>query len=180
MIRIFLLASSLAFVWATAPLARAASPDVMLKDLQGKSHHFSEYIGRGHWTVLVMWGPRCPPCVEEMPEMQSFHEDYKDSKVTVLGVAVDFPSFGPARRDEVAQFAQDYLISFPLLLGSAEAFTRFGGADLQGVPTTLIYDPQGAIVVRHTGSVTRDMVERFIKSEQLTAARTRTLPAAVP
>ena len=180
MIRNFLLATGLALACVTSPLASAASPDVTLEDLQGKSHHFSEYIGRGQWTVLVMWGPRCPPCIEEMPELQSFHDDHKSGKVTVLGVAVDFPSFGAAPREEVAKFAQDYLISFPLLLGSAEAFTRFCGADLQGVPTTLIYDPQGAIVVRHTGSVTRDMIERFIKNEQLTAARTRILPAAVP
>jgi thiol-disulfide isomerase/thioredoxin len=148
-------------------LARAASPDVTLSDVHGQAHHFSEYIGRGHWTVLVVWGPRCPPCVEEMPELQGFHDDHRggkaqDAKAIVLGVAVDFPTFGQARRDEVAKFAGDYLISFPLLLGSAETFTRFGGADLLGVPTTVIYDPKGAIVARHTGSVTRDMIERFI------------------
>lgn len=157
------------FVWCGFVLAclvpavgGAASPDVTLNDVQGKPHHFSEYIGRGYWTVLVVWGPRCPPCIEEMPELQSFHDDHKDDKAIVLGVAVDFPSFGQARRDEVAKFAQDYLIGFPLLMGSAESFTRFGGAELQGVPTTVIYDRNGAIVARHTGSVTRDLVERFI------------------
>lgn len=153
------------------PLAHAASPDVSLHDPLGKPHHFSEYIGRGQWTVLVVWGPRCPPCVEEMPELQGFHDDYSAGAAMVLGVAVDFPSFGQAKRDEVARFAQDYLISFPLLLGSAETFTRFGGADLQGVPTTLIYDPQGAIVVRHTGSVTRDMIERFIAASEVEAGK---------
>ncbi len=159
-------ASALAVAILMMPFAYAASPDVKLQDLQGKEHHFSEYIGRGHWTILVVWGPRCPPCVEEMPELQSFHDKYKDKRAKVLGVAVDFPSFGPAKRDEVAKFAEDYLIGFPLLLGSAESFTRFGGADLLGVPTTLIYDPNGAIVVRHTGSVSRRMIENFItKSE---------------
>jgi thiol-disulfide isomerase/thioredoxin len=143
-------------------LAFAASPDVTLDDVHGKPRHFSEFIGRGHWTVLVVWGPRCPPCVEEMPELQGFHDDHQGGQAMVLGVAVDFPTFGQAKRDEVAKFAEDYLISFPLLLGSAESFTRFGGADLLGVPTTLIYDRKGAIVVRHTGSVTRDMIERFI------------------
>lgn len=143
-------------------VALAASPDVTLHDVHDKPHHFSEYIGRGHWTVLVVWGPRCPPCIEEMPELQGFHDDHRGGRARVLGVAVDFPTFGQARRDEVAKFAEDYLISFPLLLGSAEAFTRFGGADLLGVPTTVIYDPRGAIVARHTGSVTRDMIERFI------------------
>jgi thiol-disulfide isomerase/thioredoxin len=142
--------------------ASAASPDVTLNDIHGKPHHFSDYIGRGQWTVLTVWGPRCPPCIEEMPELQKFHDAHKDKRARVLGVAVDFPSFGPARRDEVARFAEDYLIGFPLLLGSEEAFSRFGGADLLGVPTTVIYDPKGAIVARHTGSVSREMLERFI------------------
>jgi peroxiredoxin len=142
--------------------AAAASPDVTLNDAQGQPHHFSEYIGRGQWTVLVVWGPRCPPCVEEMPELQGFHDAYQETTARVLGVAVDFPTFGQARRDEVAKFAEDHFISFPLLLGSAETFTRFGGADLLGVPTTVIYDREGAIVARHTGSVTRAMLEAFI------------------
>ena len=161
-----LFASALAITILLMPVAHAASPDVKLQDLQGKERHFSEYIGRGHWTVLVVWGPRCPPCVEEMPDLQIFHDLYKDKNAKVLAVAVDFPSFGPAKKVEVAKFAEDYLIGFPLLLGSAESFTRFGGADLLGVPTTLIYDPKGAIVVRHTGSVSRRMIENFIaKSE---------------
>lgn len=141
--------------------AHAASPDVTLPDVHGTPHHFSEYIGRGEWTVLVVWGPRCPPCIEEMPELQKFH-DANRARASVLGVAVDFPSFGPARRDEVAKFAEQYLIGFPLLLGGEDAFTRFGGADLLGVPTTVIYDRAGAIAARHAGSVTVDMLDRFI------------------
>lgn len=141
--------------------AHAASPDVTLNDVNGTPRHFSEYIGRGKWTVLVVWGSRCPPCIEEMPDMQKFH-DANQGRAGVLGVAVDFPSFGQARADEVAKFAGDYQIGFPLLLGDGEIFTRFGGDDLLGVPTTVIYDRDGAIVARHTGSVSRDMVERFI------------------
>ena len=162
MIRNFLRAAGFVFCCFAAAQAGAASPDVTLNDVHGKPHHFSEYIGRGHWTVLVVWGPRCPPCVEEMPELQGFHDDHRGGRARVLGVAVDFPTFGQAKRDEVARFAEEYLISFPLLLGSAETFTRFGGADLQGMPTTVVYDREGAIVARHTGSVTRDMIERFI------------------
>lgn len=142
--------------------AYAASPDVTLNDIRGKPHHFSEYIGNGKWTVLVVWGPRCPPCAEEMPDLQVFHDANHKDRAMVMGVAVDFPSFGQARRDEVAQFVQDYLISFPVLLGNAESFTRFGGAELTGVPTTVIYDRKGAIVARHVGAVNRQLVENFI------------------
>lgn len=167
-----LLGSIIVFSCLAPTLAGAASPDVALNDLQGKPRHFSEYIGRGHWTVLVVWGPRCPPCIEEMPDLQKFHDANKDSRAIVLGVAVDFPSFGQARRDEVASFAENYLINFPLLLGNAEVFTRFGGDDLLGVPTTVIYDRKGAIVARHTGSVSRAMLEQFIsKWDQPEAAK---------
>ena len=83
----------------------------------------------------------------------------------------DFPTFGQAKRDEVVKFTEDYLINFPVLLGNAEAFTRFGGADLQGMPTTVIYDRKGAIVVRHTGSITRDMIERFITKWDVEGAK---------
>ncbi|HEY9098619.1 MAG TPA: TlpA disulfide reductase family protein [Thiobacillus sp.] len=148
--------------WIALP-AYAASPDVVLNDVQGKPHHFSEYIGKGQWTILSVWGPRCPPCIEEMPELQKFYDAHKGGQATVIGVAVDFPSFGPARGDEVARFADSYLISFPLLLGDEKVFTRFAGADLLGVPTTVIYDPDGAIVARHTGLVSRDMLDNFIQ-----------------
>ena len=162
MIRDILLRGAFLAGLLASAAAGAASPDVTLLDTHGKPHHFSDYIGRGQWTVLTVWGPRCPPCIEELPELQKFHDANKDGRARVLGVAVDFPSFGPARRDEVARFSENYLISFPLLLGSEDAFTRFGGADLLGVPTTVIYDPNGAIVARHIGSVSRDMLERFI------------------
>ena len=99
-----------------SPWAWAASPDVTLQDTAGKSHHFSEFIGRGQWTVLVVWGPRCPPCIEEMPELQGFHDDHKNGKAQVLGVAVDFPSFGQAKRDEVAKFAEDFH-QLPIIAG---------------------------------------------------------------
>jgi len=151
------------FVCLLSSLAYAASPDVTLNDLQGKPHHLSEYIGRGQWTVLTIWGPRCPPCVEEMPDLQKFHDANRNGKAIVIGVAVDFPSFAPGRRDEVARFAEDYQISFPLLLGSESAYSRFAGAELLGVPTTVIYDTKGAIVARHVGRITSKMLEGFIK-----------------
>lgn len=158
---VFALAALALVLWVEP--ARAASPDVTLKDIHGQSRHFSEFIGRGKWTVLSVWGPRCPPCIEEMPQLQQFHDAHKNGRASVVGVAVDFPTFGPARPDEVAKFADSYLIGFPLLLGDEKVFTRFAGADLAGVPTTVIYDPDGAIAARHTGMVTRDMLERFIQ-----------------
>lgn len=160
-IRVVLL--TFAIAWLFPACLFAASPDVTLKDVQGKPHHLSEYIGRGQWTVVTVWGPRCPPCVEEMPDLQKFHDDNQNGRAMVLGVAVDYPSFAPGRRDEVARFAENYFITFPLLLGSDEAFGRFGGGELMGVPTTVIYDRDGKLVARHVGRISAEMLERFIQ-----------------
>lgn len=40
--------------------------------------------------------------------------------------------------------------------------TCFGGDDQLGVPTSVSYDRKGALVARHTGSVSSDMLEQFI------------------
>jgi len=147
-------------------VTNADSPDVTLKGLDGKNHHLSEYIGKGKWVVLNVWGPNCPPCVEEMPELQNFHDAHKDKDAIVLGMALDYPSFGYAKEDEVRQFVDDYFITFPILLGDAEVVARFGGGPLQGTPTSLVYTGEGKLVAVQVGAVTQKIIEDFIAGYQ--------------
>jgi len=93
-------------LFAGLGVAAAASPDITLAGLDGKDHHLGEYIGQGKWVLLNVWGPRCPPCLEEIPELVSFHEAHVGEDAMVVGMALDFPSFGYARRDEVARFEE--------------------------------------------------------------------------
>lgn len=44
--KIFVLAATLVLACAQAPSVFAASPDVILHDPQGQTHHFNEYVGR--------------------------------------------------------------------------------------------------------------------------------------
>ncbi len=146
------------------PALPAAAPGLSLKGLDGEQHHLSEYIGQGKWVVLNVWGPKCPPCVEEMPELQLFHEEHHDKDAIVVGMALDYPSFGPAKPDEVRAFVDEYFISFPILLGSGSVVPRLGAGPLLGTPMTLLYNPEGELVARQLGAVTGELVERFIQS----------------
>lgn len=143
---------------------QAASPDIRLMGLDGRMHHLSEYIGRGKWVVLNVWGPGCPPCLEEMPELQLFHDRHSADRAMVVGVAIDYPSYGYADREEVAQFVDDYFIDFPILLGDAGVVPVFGGGDLKGTPTTFVYTPQGELVAVQLGAVTAAIIEKFINN----------------
>jgi len=142
----------------------AAPPDITLNDLEGRPHHMSEYIGKGKWTIVNIWGPQCPPCQEEVPELVRFHDEHKNGDAIVVGVALDYPSFGDAKADEVKAFAGEYLISYPLLLGNAEVAGRFGAGPLLATPTTYAFSPQGELVGVQMGVISLEVIENFIRN----------------
>lgn len=152
-------------VLSNLPLhAFASSPDVTLEGLDGKQHEMSEYIGKGKWVVFNIWGPGCPPCVSEMPELQNLHDAHKDKDLIVVGLALDFPGFGYADRKKVQAFVDDYFITFPIMLGDSRTIESMGGGHLQGTPTTLVYNPDGELVGMQLGEINQKVVEDFIAS----------------
>ncbi len=157
------LALVLSLVLFRLPVSVAEPPDITLPDLKGQSHPLSEYIGKGKWTIVNVWGPRCPPCQEELPELVRFHDDHKDTDATVLGIALDYPSFGMPDAEEVAAFAEEYLVGYPLLLADADMIEAFGAGPLPGMPTTFVYTPEGELVAMQTGMITQEIIETFIR-----------------
>ena len=143
-----------------------AAPDVWLEGLDDQKHNLNEYIGKGKWTALNIWGTRCPPCLEEMPELVHFHDDNKESKAIVVGVAIDFPSYGYAKKSEVIAFADEHLIDFPILLSDASISEKIGAGMLKGLPTTYLYTPNGELVAMQLGGITRSLLEAFINKHE--------------
>jgi len=136
--------------------------DLALYGLDGSKHKLSEYIGNGQWVVLNIWGTRCPPCREEVPELVSFHDEHHDEGSIVVGIAIDYPSYGYAKKDEVIAFSNDYLIDFPILLSDATVTEKLGLGRLEGLPTTYIFDPEGNVVGTQVGGITKKILENFI------------------
>lgn len=143
-----------------------ASFDITLKSIDDSEHKLSEYIGQGKWVVLNIWGTRCPPCREEMPELVRFHDEHKDSDAIVVGIAIDFPSYGYAKQDEVSSFADDYLIDFPILLSDSNITSKLGLGRLEGLPTTYLFNPKGDIVGMQVGGITQQILEEFIEKNK--------------
>jgi thiol-disulfide isomerase/thioredoxin len=140
----------------------AAGYDITLKSPDNSAHKLSEYIGQGKWLVLNIWGTRCPPCREEMPELVLFHDEHQDEKAIVVGIAIDFPSYGYAKKDEVAKFIDDYLIDFPVLLSDARITQRLDLGRLEGLPTTYLFTPDGMVAGMQVGGITKKIIENFI------------------
>ena len=145
------------------------NPEFMGSD--GIKHHLKEFIVKGKWTTIVVWGPKCPACLDEMPEIQSIYDDTEINNINVLGLAIDFPSFGYAKLEQVKQFEEDYFISFPNLLISSDLYRGLGLGRMQGTPTLILVNPEGEVSTVNVGSVPRKSIEAYI-AKQNTKANT--------
>lgn len=140
-------------------------PNLELMGSDEKKHHLNEFIGKGKWTVVIVWGPKCPACIEEMPEIQGLYDDTKTNNIDVLGLVLDFPSFGYADIKQVQHFEEDYFITFPNLLISSNIYDGLKLGRLKGTPTTILISPKGLPLALQLGGVPRKVIEKFIADE---------------
>lgn len=152
----------MAFVVSSA-IAGESSVDFTLKDIQGKTHHLSDY--RGKWVIVNYWATWCPPCLDEIPELSDFHEKHKATDAVVIGINYE-EDVDPKN---LQTFVDEYLISYPILRADMNITGPFG--DIYGLPSTFIVSPQGNIVAHKVGGVTQVQLEKLISSEKLKLAK---------
>jgi peroxiredoxin len=138
-------------------LSALADPvDFELPGLDGKTHRLSDY--RGKWVLVNYWATWCPPCREELPELEVFHANHKDKDAVVIGVAME-----RIKKARLKAFVDEQFISYPILMMNPAASTELGR--VPGLPTSYLINPQGELTARQVGPVTVQDLEAFINSE---------------
>ena len=128
--------------------------DFTLPDMAGKEHRLSDY--RGKWVLVNFWATWCPPCREELPELEVFHANHSDKDAMVLGVNMEAIELEPLRA-----FVDEQFLSFPILRMSPRASTELG--PIPGLPTSFLVSPSGEVAARHVGPLTKQALEDFIQ-----------------
>lgn len=139
---------------ACTPDAREREIDFTLLDVNGVNHRLADY--RGKWVVVNFWATWCPPCLEEIPELEAFHAKHKDKDAVVLGINAEDIELA-----NLKEFIDDYFITYPILI-EGEPNKNFD-PDM-GLPRTYLISPEGEIATSHLGSVTGEAIEKFIRA----------------
>lgn len=126
-----------------AATERMPLPDLTVAGFgDGQPVKLSDY--RGLPLVVNFWATWCTPCVVEMPDFQQVAGEVAD-QAQFLGVNVqDAPANAEAF---VRRLGIDYD------LASDPAGKLYAEVRAYGMPTTLLVDPSGMVVYRHTGAL---------------------------
>lgn len=133
---LLLLISTLFVLPAFAAKVNSPAPDFTLKDLDGKTVSLKGL--KGKVVFLNFWATNCPPCIAEIPDLNTLNREYKAAGLVVLGVSID-PTEKPVR-----EMVKKLKMEYPVMMDSSRDvyFDTYG---LFGLPVTVLIDRNGII-----------------------------------
>ena len=101
------------------------------------------------------------PLRREIPLLATLHSEWSARGFSVIGVAVE-------HRAEVAAFARDFKIAYPLLVGEQDALdvaAKFGVVS-PAFPFTVFTDKRGRVVALYLGELHRAQADSILSTVQ--------------
>lgn len=132
------------------------APDFELVTMTGETVKLSDYEGQR--VMLNFWATWCPPCREEMPDMQKF---YEDNDAVVLAVNITNME---TSKNKVNDFAEEFGLTFPILMDEEGVVSTL--YRISPIPTTYMIDSNGIIQHKQYGALDYEqMVTEYEKME---------------
>ena len=111
--------------------------DFTLTDLRGKAWALKDL--RGQVVLVNIWATWCPPCRNEMPDLDSIYRRFKKDGLVVLAITDE-------NADKARQFVDEHGLSYPILLDSDKNVHR--QYTIEGLPRSFVYDRDGKLVAQ--------------------------------
>ncbi|MBB6610595.1 TlpA family protein disulfide reductase [Pontibacter sp. Tf4] len=125
-------------------------------DLEGNQVTFESL--KGKVVFLNIWATWCPPCIAEMPNIQSLYDKVGSDKIAFVMLSVD-----EGGMEKVKKFIDKKKYTFPVYMPASNFPQEFYS---NAIPTTFIISPEGKIIAKQEGMADYDTPEvaEFLKN----------------
>lgn len=147
-----------------SPLTGKPAPPFELHDLDGKRVSLDQYKGKA--VLLNFWATWCGPCKIETPWLVDLRNQYAPQGFEIIGISMD--DLDPndqeklsEEKKEIAQFAGQQKVQYPVAIGGDAISTPYGGLD--SLPSSFFVDRNGTIVATQVGLTSKADLEAKIQ-----------------
>ena len=143
---------------SSAPIGTAIGnqlADFTAEKLDGTQFRLADT--RGKVVILNMWATYCGPCVQELPEFESFQKAHADDVVVFIIHASD-------PLEDVPEFLAKKGIGLPCAIDSDDdRIYTLCGANPSILPHTVVLNRNGEITYNQTGSMTGALLDELFE-----------------
>ncbi len=117
-----------------------ASYKMLLRDASGNITDFDSF--KGKVIFMNFWATWCPPCIAEMPDIQSLYDEVNNDNIAFVMISVD------EQPEKAFTFADKKSYTFPVYSLHSELPSVYHS---RSIPTTFVISKNGQIVSRREG-----------------------------
>lgn len=119
------------------------APDFVLTTLDDQKSSLKDY--QGQYVLLNFWATWCPPCLEEMPSMETVYQRYQDKGFTVVAISSD-----EGGKADISPFIEKLGVTFPILIDADKTVSKVYGA--VNLPLSFLLNREGHVIAGSEGA----------------------------
>jgi peroxiredoxin len=128
------------------------APELSLHTLDEQPISLDSY--RGKVVLLNAWATWCPPCLTELPDLESYFNTHKGDDFILLGVNIG------EQKNKVSEFIEKNPISFPIWLDPGEKTLR--ALNTLSLPYSIVIDRNGMVRLAWSGATCLENLEASV------------------
>lgn len=127
--------AALAFTSAASAGDAELAPPFRLPSLTGEQVDLASL--RGKVVLVNFWASWCPPCREELPELERISREYRDKGVEIVGINID------QEKENALRFVKRFSLTYTILFD--ENFKVVEEYRAKAMPTSYLIDRDGRV-----------------------------------
>jgi len=128
--------------------------NISLKGINTSNINLTDY--KENVIFINFWATWCPPCIAEMPDLQTLHDKYKNDIV--------FAFITNDSQPKIESFLKNNKLTLPIYQHVSKTPKEI---DYNSLPTTFIIDKKGKIILHKTGVANWNSNSFYEKLDQL-------------